>query len=420
MSVIVATSGERSHPGSTTHTPAQLSAQRRAEVFAALGEVAPTAAVLLPGLPDGELDRHQDTLAALIAGCLRGSTLVVAPWRGDGHPDHAAAGAAAVTAVLDHTAALENTAAPDHTAAPDDAHVVLEYPIWAWHWGRESDLPPTLLRLELTPADLAAKQRAVHCHASQYLPLSDLPGDEPILSADFAAHFDRGFETFVGVLAERADHRQRHSGDQQNDQPASLDQAFFDDFYGDHIDPWGFTSRWYERRKRALTVAALPRPRFGRAFEPGCSIGVLTAELAGICDSVLAADISEQPLRVARKRLGHDERVEFRRLSVPAQWPTGRFDLIVLSEVGYYCSPADLRVLIDLAAAALEPTGVLVACHWRHPVADYPLSGDDVHRALRATRALAVLAEHREEDFLLDVFTLPPAVSVARATGLLR
>ena len=49
----------------------------------------------------------------------------------------------------------------------------------------------------------------------------------------------------------------------------------------------------------------------------------------------------------------------------------------------------------------------LLACHWRHPVGEYPLRGDEVHRALQAEPGLSVLAEHLEEDFVLHVFTRP-------------
>ncbi|GMA87669.1 hypothetical protein GCM10025868_29190 [Angustibacter aerolatus] len=104
---------------------------------------------------------------------------------------------------------------------------------------------------------------------------------------------------------------------------------------------------------------------------------------------------------------------------MPGDWPEGRFDLVVLSEVAYYCAGPDLDALVARAVEALAPGGVLAACHWRHAVADYPTSGDEVHERLRAHPDLAVLAEHVEEDFRLDVLVPPPAVSVARATGLL-
>lgn len=197
----------------------------------------------------------------------------------------------------------------------------------------------------------------------------------------------------------------------------SLGPEYFEDLYARHEDPWGFTDRWYEQRKRALLLASLPRPRFARAFEPGCSIGVLTAELAPRCEALLATDVAERALAAARARLAGAPGVVLERRAVPGQWPPGPFDLVVLSEVGYYCSEPDLAVLAERAAASLAPGGVLAACHWRHPVGDYPVTGDAVHAALRSRPGLAVLAEHVEEDFRLDVLVPAPAVSVARASG---
>ena len=194
----------------------------------------------------------------------------------------------------------------------------------------------------------------------------------------------------------------------------------FDAFYADGgEDPWGFTDRWYEQRKQAITLASLPRRHFGRAFEPGCSIGVLTALLAPRCEDLLATDVAQAALVQARRRTSRFPQVRIERASVPAQWPDGEFDLIVLSEIGYYCGSDDLARLAERATSSLAADGVLVACHWRHPVAEYPIGGDDVHAALRAQSGLAPLAQHMEEDFVLDVLVRSPAVSVARATGLL-
>ena len=200
---------------------------------------------------------------------------------------------------------------------------------------------------------------------------------------------------------------------------ASERRQYFDDFYQAGADPWGFETRWYEKRKRAITMASLPRQRFGSAFEPGCAIGVLTAELAPRCDRLLATDISDVPLTVARQRLSGQPGVTFEQRRVPQDWPTGPFDLIVLSEIGYYCDATDLSLLIAAAVASLTEDGVVLACHWRHPVADYPMTGDQVHDQLRRESGLSVLVDHVEEDFRLDVLVRPPAVSVARRDGLL-
>lgn len=393
VTVVVATMGERSHPDSSTHSPHDLASRRRVELIQALGELAPAATVRMLGLPDGALAGHRDALSAALRPLLRGAaTLVLAPWLADGHPDHAAAAQAAEAAVANTGARL------------------LEYPIWAWHWSRPADLPDGLVRVDLETADITRKHAALQCHRSQIESLSELAGDEAILPPAFAAHFERPYEIFVAPAP--VPPPPAHTDER------SLTQEFFDDFYGGETDPWGFESRWYETRKRAVTLAALPRERFRSAFEPGCSIGVLTAELAGRCDRLLATDISERPLVTARRRLRDRPEVRFEQRRVPEEWPAADFDLIVLSEVGYYCGPDDLRELASRASASLTDDGVLLACHWRHPVGEYPLRGDDVHRALTAEPGLAVLVEHVEEDFVLQVFTRPPAISVARATGL--
>lgn len=195
----------------------------------------------------------------------------------------------------------------------------------------------------------------------------------------------------------------------------TLPPTYFDDLYRDNQDPWGFQDRPYERRKRALTLAALPDTRYATAFEPGCSIGVLSVELASRCDALLAADVSAAAVAQARRRVPAHVTVE--QLAVPDQWPAGRFGLIVLSEMAYYL---DLPACRELALLATTRADVLLALHWRHPVEDYPLSGDTVHdelAAAAATAGLARLVHHEEADLLLDVWSADPR-SVAARTGL--
>jgi SAM-dependent methyltransferase len=198
----------------------------------------------------------------------------------------------------------------------------------------------------------------------------------------------------------------------------TLPPAYFDAMYAESPDPWGFTTRWYERRKYALTLAALPRERYRRGFEPGCSIGVLTALLAERCEQLLATDVAPAAVATAKERLASYDGVEVAELAVPYDWPSGRFDLIVLSEIGYYLSADDLEVLLDRIVGSLEPGGTLVAVHWRHPVADYPLHGDDVHDLLATSPDLQRLARHEETDLILEVFETEPTLSVAQRSGL--
>lgn len=204
----------------------------------------------------------------------------------------------------------------------------------------------------------------------------------------------------------------------------TLRPEYFERLYAADPDPWGFEQRWYERRKYALTLAALPEPRYRSAFEPGCSVGVLTEALASRCDRLLASDAAPQAVTRARQRLAAHPHVTVERRVLPADWPVGTFDLVVLSELLYYFALTDLDRVLHLAAAAVAPGGTLLAVHWRHPVADYPLTGDTVHDRLAAVSRLPQVVSHREDDFALDVYLRPglgqrpDALSVAARTGL--
>ncbi|MGV8884952.1 MAG: class I SAM-dependent DNA methyltransferase [Microbacteriaceae bacterium] len=198
----------------------------------------------------------------------------------------------------------------------------------------------------------------------------------------------------------------------------TMTSGYFDDLYARHDDPWGFESRWYEHRKRALTLAMLPEARYGRALEIGCSIGVLTEQLARRCDHLVATDVSPAAVERARERLTAESHVDFVRTDAAAPLPDAPFDLIVLSEVGYYYSAAALPTLIAQLASRLAPGGTVIACHWRHPVTDYPVGGDDVHNALDAAIGIPRVSVLLEKDFVLGVYAAD-GCSVAEREGLI-
>ncbi len=90
------------------------------------------------------------------------------------------------------------------------------------------------------------------------------------------------------------------------------------------------------------TLAALPREKYENAFEIGCSIGVLTEKLAEKCEKLLAVDVSEKAIEQAKKRCRNLSNVSFEKMHFPEEFPTDEFDLILVSEVGYYLSPVGL------------------------------------------------------------------------------
>ncbi|ACD16638.1 SAM-dependent methyltransferase [Paraburkholderia phytofirmans] len=196
--------------------------------------------------------------------------------------------------------------------------------------------------------------------------------------------------------------------------------TYFDELYRHSDDPWKLREGWYESRKRALTLALLPRPRYQNAFEPGCANGELTVELAKRCDRLLAADLHERAVELARERVAGITHVRVEQRTVPREWPTeaGPFDLIVISEFAYYLDSAELETLASRIAASLTTDGTLLACHWRRPFAEALETADAAHALFDARCGLTRLAHHDEADLLIDVWSRD-ARSVAQREGLL-
>jgi LmbE family N-acetylglucosaminyl deacetylase len=150
---------------------------RRREVSDALSVLAPhRVATHHLSLPDGRVDQHRATLFDAIDRCIALSTLIVAPYERDGHPDHDAAGE-----VCCEIARLR-------------ASTLWRYPIWTWHhstpdrfvgkpWGR----------FALEAAAMQAKARAMSCFTSQMRPL----GREPIVPNHVLPYFTRPYEAFL-------------------------------------------------------------------------------------------------------------------------------------------------------------------------------------------------------------------------------
>lgn len=197
----------------------------------------------------------------------------------------------------------------------------------------------------------------------------------------------------------------------------SVEDRYFDGLFAGNDDPWAFRQRWYEQRKRAITVAALPRPHYQAIFEAGCANGELSAELASRCDRLLCCDTAVAAVNLAQIRLSLFDQAEVRQSRLPGDWPAEKFDLIVFSEIGYYLDGEDLTDMIRLASDSLTADGQLLACHWRPPIDDCPLNARQVHDLIHEHLGLPRLVLHQEADFILEVWSREPR-SVAALEGL--
>jgi SAM-dependent methyltransferase len=185
---------------------------------------------------------------------------------------------------------------------------------------------------------------------------------------------------------------------------ASAHLTHFERLYRADADPWHVRDSWYEQRKRALLLACLGQRRYRSAFEPGCGNGELSADLAARCERLLAADGSPSAVALARARLTDYPGARVDCLTLPDDWPDGRFDLVVVSELAYYLGDADLRAFAQRSAAALVPGGTLVLCHWRPGFDDRLQATDVVHACFGTQPGLCQRVHHREDEFLLDVW----------------
>ena len=162
---------------------------------------------------------------------------------------------------------------------------------------------------------------------------------------------------------------------------SSWDRSVFDRIYEADPDPWKFETSDYERSKYADTLAQLGDRQFEHGLELGCSIGVMTQALSERCRTLLAVDLAEAAIARASTRcavqLGSGA-VEFRRAVLPGEWDWNdrRFDLILVSELLYFLSPADNAALAARCVAQARPGCVALLVNWTGPT-DTPCTGDE-------------------------------------------
>ena len=108
----------------------------------------------------------------------------------------------------------------------------------------------------------------------------------------------------------------------------------------------------------------------------------------------------------AARRLNDVTNVRLRAAAIPRQWPQGRFDLVVLSEIGYYFGAAQLGNVVECRPRSLEAGGTLLAVHWLGESEHHVLHGDDVHDVISAAPRLDHGGAYRDSGFRLDWWTL--------------
>lgn len=191
----------------------------------------------------------------------------------------------------------------------------------------------------------------------------------------------------------------------------TTERAFFEQLHADG-DPWDLATDPYEQRRYDIVATHVEPGRYDTAFEPGCSVGELTARLAERCGHVDAIDIAERAVAQARARCAGLPNVSISQGALPDAIPKRQYDLIAFVEVGYYFSAEVLADLCGTLERLVRPGGRLLAAHWIGESADHVLSGHAVHTILQArlTGVMVTNEEHRDarrDGFVLGVWDYP-------------
>ena len=251
---------------------------------------------------------------------------------------------------------------------------LLEYPIWYWLWAAPSTRPGgpgCAFRSSWRPANRQAKAAAMaaqHVGTGGAALVRAARVDEVLLPPAFLAHFERSWETFAwhpaaspAAAAAAFVPAASLGGDGGSRRSAPDDGAFrrytagdaeriFDAVHRGDEDPWECTTSWYSSGKRALTLAALPDEHYAAGLEVGCST---RDPEPGACAAVTASPSTPAAPPWRRPPSGLPRcprRARFATLTVPQEWPDGRFDLIVIPRSAII-APAELAGLFERVEA---------------------------------------------------------------------
>lgn len=178
--------------------------------------------------------------------------------------------------------------------------------------------------------------------------------------------------------------------------------SFFESLYKKNSDPWNFEHDPYEIARYDSIIKAIGHKRYSKAFEPGCSIGILTERLATLCDEVIAIDISPTALHMAQKRCTHLKNVFLTCHSIN-EWSIDKAtDLIVLCEIGYYFEVQQWKKIVSDLIKLCGISSTLIAAHWLGKSSDHMLSGNEVHQAIMHIDGLELQYSEKHELFRLD------------------
>ncbi|MCE1248717.1 MAG: nodulation S family protein [Firmicutes bacterium] len=191
---------------------------------------------------------------------------------------------------------------------------------------------------------------------------------------------------------------------------------FFESLYSLKKDPWNYENSEYEKEKYRRTLEILCDIPFETVLEAGCSEGVFTRMMSCICKTMTAADISQTAIDRAKEKNSDRCNIEFIQMDIEKEELSGKWDLIVCSEVLYYMDkPERIAAVRDKFISALNPGGHILLVHMRRlsdddsghpaPITGYPsLGAKTVHGVFRESQKLKAIREDVQDMYVISLF----------------
>ena len=158
--------------------------------------------------------------------------------------------------------------------------------------------------------------------------------------------------------------------------------AEFDARFRADPDPWGTTRKRDEAVKRQAILHALGGGRHGRVWELGSGNGSNSPWLARRAMRLVATDGSAKAVELTAQALDAYPKAEALEGRLPDGVPEGRVDAVVIAEVLYYLTDAQIARLGQRLASALRPRSRVVLAHHLTDFSDTASRPADCHARL--------------------------------------
>jgi SAM-dependent methyltransferase len=151
----------------------------------------------------------------------------------------------------------------------------------------------------------------------------------------------------------------------------AIDLSGFAGKFASDDDPWSTFSNRDEAVKRRAIVHALGPGPIGRVLELASGNG---SNSVAIAPRVLRLDATEgtaEGTRLTAAAIARYPRARASELALPAAFPHGVYDAVVVAELLYYLSERDMARVANDVAAALRRGGRLILAHHRIDFYDF-------------------------------------------------